>query len=133
MNRAFCFLAGCLLASSLGATPMTPHVLCTIEQGGDTYLLESSPTDTPYTARAVNIGSTFRFKLVVVGTPTHIDYVKTYVYYQAARQPQLLHSAHYRPSPTISTHDLTGRNFVYASALERELQYSCQMVVASPQ
>lgn len=121
------------LAAGAGAAP---RLNCQIDQGGDTWRLEFSPVADPYRVTATDINGNFRFKAVVVGDPTHVDYVKIYTYYQTARQAVLLHEARYA-APVVtpasaSPAALTGYQYVYSPRLGRELRYGCALVESAP-
>ncbi|MEB0133897.1 hypothetical protein QN362_00985 [Actimicrobium sp. CCC2.4] len=106
---------------------------CQIEQGGSTRVVEATPTANPYQVRAIDINGRFRFKAVMVGDATHIDYIKLYVYDQSARQPRLLHEARYStPVAAMPPTFQTGVNYVYAPYLEREMQYQCMLMEITP-
>jgi hypothetical protein len=69
----------------------------------------------------------------VVGDADRVDYVALYTWYLGDGRPVLLHEAKYqtpaaRPDPPPAV--LTGRQYLYAPGLERELQYSCALGVA---
>ncbi len=120
----------CLVSAVLMTLPAAawaaPRVRCQVKHIGKIHNLEFKPGSDPYVVEAIDIDQRFRFKVVVIGDEQKIDYLKTYVYYQTARQPVLLHSAHFftpiaQPAPS----SLTGVNHIYSPDLGRELQYDC--------
>lgn len=133
-----CLAACCLFAAALpGAAQAAPLLRCRIDQGGDTRMLDVAPVADPYTVAAVDINGRFRFKAVVIGDATHVDYVKLYVYVHTARQPLLIHQTTYlSPQPGANAYTspaaLTGINQVYSPQLERELQYACALLESAP-
>lgn len=103
---------------------------CKIDQGGVTQSLDFLPATDPYSAKEIDINGRFLFKAVVIGKPDHIDYIKLYTYNNSARQPMLLHEAHFLsplPSSKDNTQTLTGVNYIYSPDLERELKYNCTL------
>lgn len=125
-------LAGCLLSTALQAAPL---LRCQIEQGGTSRVVDFMPVADPYSVKAIDINARFRFKAVVIGDATRVEYIKTYVYTYTKRQPILLQQTSYL-APAISSNPqptaFTGVNYVYAPGLERELQYSCALLEAIP-
>lgn len=123
-----------LIVLSATATA-SPLLRCQIKQGGQTISLEATPTNDPYTVKAIEINGRFRFKAVVIGTTQQVDYIKLYSYYTPSRQPVLIHQATYLapivPTDTNSS-SLTGINTVYSPALEREMQYQCSLQEVAP-
>lgn len=85
----------------------------------------------PYGVESVDVGGRFRFKAVMVGTAGQVDYIKLYAYVETRRQPVLVQQATYLP-PFAASPSLTGKQFVYAGAVERELQYECSLQGVAP-
>ncbi|MGE5027051.1 MAG: hypothetical protein ACM3JK_01110 [Betaproteobacteria bacterium] len=125
------FPAALLAAASVQAAPL---LRCHLSYAGITHILEAAPGSDPYGVEARDIGGRFRFKAVVIGNDRRVDYIKLYAYYQAERQPVLLHEARYTPpfAATASPYDLTGLNFLYSPDLGRELQYGCTLEGVQP-
>lgn len=120
------FLAGMLLPAAVSASP---RLRCQLGQGDTVQVLDFTPVQDPYGAKAVDIRGNFRFKAVVIGNEQKIDYIKIYAYYQSKRQAVLLHEAKY-PAPVVADSAanpaaLTGTNYLYSPELGRELQYGC--------
>ena len=121
------------LATLLCGTPLqaAPLLRCQLTYAGSTQTLEATPVADPYPVRAVGVGGRFRFKAVVVGSATQVDYVKLYAYLETRQQPVLVQQATYLPPfPTGQT--LTGQQFLYAGPVERELQYNCTFYEVAP-
>jgi len=128
----FLFTTGLLFANISSAVPL---LRCTVDQGGSTQTLTFAVTNDPYATKAFDINDRFRFKAVVIGDLQHIEYIKIYVYDFPSRQPVLLHEAKYiKPLSAQKTLPipLTGVNFIYSPRLERELQYQCLLLEATP-
>jgi len=109
---------------------------CQITLGGQTQVREFAMTSDPYRVPALDLNRHFRFKAVVIGDASRLEYVKIYTYYQTPRQPVLLHLAHY-PVPRVPAGNapdaLTGTHTLYSPNLGRELQYGCTLFEASSQ
>lgn len=112
-----------------------PRLRCQVIQGGEVRTLEFVPVKDPYNVEAIDIGRSFRFKVVVIGDVQQIEYIKIYTYYQSTRQSVLVHVAKYlMPSSEVapSPDALTGVNYLYSPVLGRELQYSCALFEVAP-
>jgi hypothetical protein len=128
----FVLSTGFLIAALGSATVFaTPLLLCTVDQGGTSQVLEFVPESSPYTAKAFDINGQFRFKAVVVGDARQIEYIKIYTYDFPRRQPVLLHEVKYM-APVPGSASLTGVNYVYSPRLERELRYECALLETAP-
>lgn len=126
------FFTGLLFANISTAAPL---LRCTIDQGGSSQTLAFTITNDPYAAKAFDINDRFRFKAVAIGDLQHIEYIKIYVYDFPSRQPVLLHEAKYIEPLTLQKTfpiPLTGVNYIYSPRLERELQYQCSLLEATP-
>ena len=73
-------------------------------------------------------------KAVVVGRGAQPEYIKTYAYLDTLTQPVLVQQASYFPPFTAAPggQRLTGKQFVYAGPVERELQYECVLHGVQP-
>lgn len=126
-----------LLATALGLCPnaavaqATPLLRCQLTYAGSTQTLETTAVATPYGVESVDVGGRFRFKAVMVGEGTQLDYIKLYAYLDTRRQPVLVQQITYLP-PFVATASLTGKQFVYAGEVERELQYECSLQGVAP-
>ena len=124
---------------TLWALPITsaaaPRLRCEVDHGGETQTIEVAPVSDPYGVQGIDINGRFRFKAVLVGTAERIDYVALYTWYLGDGHPVLLHEAKYqapeaRPDPPPAA--LTGRQYLYAPGLEREIQYGCALAEVAP-
>ena len=107
---------------------------CELTYAGTTQTLEATAVDDPYPVPSVDVGGRFRFKAVMVGRGTQPDYIKTYAYLDTNTQPMLVQQANYYP-PFVAGRQgqrLTGKQFVYAGPVERELQYECVLHGVQP-
>ncbi len=125
-------LAALLCCSSL--CQATPRLQCELTYAGVTQVLLATPVDDPYAVPSVDVGGRFRFKVVMVGRGAQPDYIKTYAYLETRRQPVLVQQVSYYPPFPASGQGqrLTGKQFVYAGPVERELQYECLLHGVQP-
>lgn len=121
-------LALMLCASAVQATP---RLHCALTYAGSTQMLEVVPVADPYRVASVDVGGRFRFKAVMVGRDQRVDYIKLYAYLDTARQPVLVQQITYQP-PFATGRSLTGKQFIYAGPVERELQYECTFNEVNP-
>jgi hypothetical protein len=124
-------LAGLLLHQAAFAAPL---LRCHVTYAGSTQVIEAGPVADPYPVASVDIGGRFRFKAVMVGGETQLDYIKLYAYLDASRQPLLVQEAIYRPpfKATSTPYPLTGEQHLFAGPVERELLYSCTLEGVQP-
>ena len=125
-RRTALTLAALLLPLTTVAAPL---LRCQVVYAGTTHVIEASPVSDPYPVASVDIGGRFRFKAVVVGDATHVEYIKLYAYLDAKRQPILVQEAKYLPPfrATATPYLLTGEQYLYAGVAERELMYRCTL------
>lgn len=125
-TRSAVILTALLLA---GAAHAAPLLRCEVTYAGTTHLVQATPGTDPYAAPSVEIGGRFRFKAVLLGSERRIEAINLYAYLDARRQPILIHQAKYLPpfKRSVAPYALTGHNYLYASDVERELQYSCTL------
>ncbi len=121
----------CAAAFALTAAHGTPTLRCQLTYAGSTQTLDATPVRNPNPVASVDVGGRFRFKAVVVGEGTQLEYIKLYAYLDTRRQPVLVQQATYLP-PFANTPSLTGKQFVYAGEVERELQYECSLQGVAP-
>jgi hypothetical protein len=113
------------------ALQAAPLLRCALTYAGSTQTLEARPVADPYLVESVDVGGRFRFKAVVVGSGAQPQFVKLYAYLDTKRQPVLVQQATYLP-PFIMGQSLTGRQYLYAGPVERELQYECHLTEVAP-
>ena len=125
-RRAVLTLVALLLPLTTVAAPL---LRCQVAYAGTTHVIEARPVSDPYPVASVDIGGRFRFKAVVVGDATHVEYIKLYAYLDAKRQPILVQEAKYLPPfrATATPYLLTGEQYLYAGVAERELMYRCTL------
>jgi hypothetical protein len=123
------FAASILLVAFSASAYATPLLRCHVSYAGSTEIIEAQPGKDPYTIESVNIGERFRFKAVMIGSGEKIDYIKLYTYFQARHKDIMIHQATYLPPFKASQEaiKLTPDNHLYASDVERELQYHCTL------
>lgn len=111
-----------------------PLLRCTVAYAGSSQIIESHPVVDPYPIASIDIGGRFRFKAVMVGTATQVDYIKLYTYLDTRKQPILVHEANYQPpfQATLAPYSLTGEQRIYAGPVERELLYGCTLEGVQP-
>lgn len=138
IGLALVLLAGWAVALPGGAAP---SLVCEVGYGGDTQQVVAHPVTDPYPVPSVDIAGRFRFKPVLVvsegdGVRHGVRRVLVYVYRQAGEQAVLIQQAKYLPpfaSPDASgVRLLTGRQYLYAGELERELFYQCSLQGVGP-
>ena len=115
--------------SSLSAAPLL--LRCEIREGSQTFTADFVPGSDPYATEPKEFNRRFLFKAVLIGNEQSIDSIKIYTYYKEEHQVVLLHEVEYLPpfrqsEPSFAA--LTGVNYLYAPALERELQYGCKLL-----
>jgi hypothetical protein len=134
-----------LLAMSAHAFA-SPLLRCALTYAGSTQMLDATPTQDPYAVASVDVAGRFRFKAVVVGAGAMPDYIKTYVYLATSGGPVLVLQGSYyppfaadaqgplngEPQGQLRGHPLSGKQFVYAGPVERELQYECRLWGVKP-
>jgi hypothetical protein len=100
-----------------------------VTYAGTTQTIESKISSDPYEVQSVDIGGRFRFKAVMVGTNYQPAYIKLYAYFQGKHKDLPIHQATYLApfSPSSAPVTLTPMNYLYASEVERELQYHCTL------
>ena len=134
-QRAFAtlFFAGMLLSFCLPISA-APLLRCFVTYAGATQEVQAHPVADPYSVPSVDIAGRFRFKAVMVGSAQKIQVINLYAYLDAKRQPILIQQAKYLPpyKNTSRPYNLTGQQYLYASEVERELQYHCTLEGIAP-
>jgi hypothetical protein len=135
-DRSLTPFAGLALASLffLSSAVAAPLLRCQVTYAGSTQVIDARPEADPYPIASVDIGGRFRFKAVMIGTETRVDYIKLYAYLDARRQPILVQEAVYLPpfNATSAPYPLTGEQHLFAGPVERELLYSCTLEGVQP-
>jgi len=110
-----------------------PVLRCQLEEGGEVRIVETLQGSNPYDFKAIDLGSRFRFRAVVIGNANAIEYIKLYAYYRKEKISVLMHQVTYH-APRVpeagATAELTGLVTLYAPPLGRQLQYSCDLAGA---
>lgn len=131
MPKTLPLAIACAAVFALTAAHASPALRCQLTYAGNTQTLEATPARDPYSVASVDVGGRFRFKAVVVEEGGQLEYIKLYAYLDTRRQPVLVQQATYLP-PFANTPSLTGKLFVYAGEVERELQYECSLQGVAP-
>jgi hypothetical protein len=131
LKRAALVLACLSLAAPVWSDA---RLRCDVTYAGSTQVIEAAPVVEPYPVPSVDIGGRFRFKAVMVGAGSRVDYVKVYSYLDTRKQPLLIHEAIYLPpfDAGAAAYPLTGTQHLYAGPVERELMYSCTLQGVQP-
>lgn len=122
------FAAG--LLASLFALPSAgaESIACHLTYGGETRLIETLPTSSPYTAPATAIGSYFLFRVVFRQQPADLAGIKIYTYARHDSGPALIHQvSHAYPPHHAATGGFTGQQSIHEPLRDGELQYWCEM------
>lgn len=122
--------AALLPGAALHAAP-AGAVACHYTYGGETRTLLARPTASPYAVKGVEVGSYFRFRVVLQDAPADLASLKVYTYAERDEGPVLIHQASYPypfPSPGAAgaPYGFSGLHFVYEPARDGELQYWCE-------
>jgi len=126
ISHAACLAGGILLTQTAVAAPV---LRCDVTYAGSTTVIDTRPVPDPYPVASVDIGGRFRFKAIMVGDATRVDYIKLYAYLDTSRQPLLIQEVTYLPpfKATPKPYPLTGEQHLFAGPVERELIYSCTL------
>lgn len=127
--EAACLVGALLLTQAAFAAPV---LRCDVTYAGSTTVIETRPVADPYPVASTDIGGRFRFKAIMVGDSTRVDYIKLYAYLDTSRQPLLIQEVTYLPpfKATPKAYPLTGEQHLFAGPVERELIYSCSLAGA---
>lgn len=103
------------------------HVRCHVDYGGETRTIVASPVASTLTVAPVEVGSYFRFRLVLLRTLGLPDEVRIETFADRADGPVLIHQGRYAaPLRRAGRHDgFTGHQTVYEPVRDGELQYWC--------
>jgi len=135
-QSCFIRLAAMLLAVlNLLAMPAisAEQVRCHYTYGGETRVLAALPVSSPYTVKAIDVGSFFHFRVVFQNKPADIAAIKIYTYADREDGPLLIHQATF-PYPPVSRraapYGFSGLHSVHEPVRDGELQYWCQLTPA---
>lgn len=134
MKTSLALCAALLLAFAGTPVLAAPLLHCEVTYAGSSHVIEVAPGSDPYLTKSIDIDGRFRFKAVVLGAGERIDAIKLYAYYETRRQPILIQEMKLLPPFAVSDQpdSLTGRQYLYAPPLGRELQYGCALLEAKP-
>lgn len=108
------------------------ELVCQVRYASETRMLRQPATTDPYAAATVDFDNRFRFRAVVLGSPTQIAHITLTVYEMASDAPPVIvHQARHKAPFNMASElpALSGWNHVYASGLGREMRYGCALVV----
>jgi hypothetical protein len=112
---------------ALSSTALAESVVCHVNYGGTTQLLEALPVSSPYRVSPVAIGSYFLFRIVFQKDPADLANIKLYVYADRDSGPVIIHQANYAyPLLNATVNGFSGLNYVYEPVRDGELQYWCE-------
>ena len=114
-------LSGLLLTS---VPAVAGQIRCAITYGGETTVVDVSPTRDPYTVPTRAVGSFLLFRAVFRDTPADLAGIDLYTYADRDAGPLIVHHASY-PWP-LPDGDFTGLQRVYEPLHDSELQYRCR-------
>lgn len=117
-------LMAAVLAPSLAVA--APQVRCHVDYGGETRSIEARPVPSPLAVAPVEVGSYFRFRLVVLSATGLPDEVRIETFSDRDDGPVLIHQARY--AIPRRTGEFTGRQTVYEPVRDGELQYRCEWI-----
>lgn len=103
-------------------------VACHLTYGGETRIVESAPTASPYAGAPIAIGSFFLFRIVFVREPADLARINLYVHADLGEAPiPLQHASHPVPVRNQERYGFTGLQRIYEPKRESELQYWCEL------
>ncbi len=131
-----------LIALALCGLAQADSVVCHINYGGETRLIEAQPSSTPYNVAPTPIGSYFLFRIVFRQEPADLASIKLYAYANRDTGPVIIHQASYSyPVKNVAPagdflqgteSGFTGLNRVYETVRDSELQYWCELKSGNP-
>ncbi|WP_423679950.1 hypothetical protein [Undibacterium sp. WLHG33] len=106
-----------------------PWLRCQVSYAGSTQIVETGITNDPYAVESVDIQGRFKFKAVMTGSDSDINYIKLYAFFQTRSADIPIHQASYYPPLPLRKQEtpFTPKNSLYAGDVERELQYQCTL------
>ena len=123
-------LTAAVLAPSLAAAvaAAAPQVRCHVDYGGETRSIEARPVASPLAVAPVEVGSYFRFRLVLLRAAGLPDEVRVETFSDRDDGPVLIHQGRYAVPRRAGA--FTGHQSVYEPVRDGELQYWCEWINA---
>jgi hypothetical protein len=116
--------------SVCSAAGATPGVRCHVDYGGEVRQIVARPLASPLAVAPIEIGSYFRFRLVVLRAQGLPDEVRIETFSDRDDGPVLIHQGRYTAPFAVSgsrrTGGFTGHQTVYEPVRDGELQYWCE-------
>lgn len=103
-----------------------PRVRCHVDYGGETRSIEARPVASPLAVAPVEVGSYFRFRLVVLRSAGLPDEVRIETFSDRDDGPVLIHQGRYAVPRRAGA--FTGHQSVYEPVRDGELQYWCEWI-----
>lgn len=108
-------------------------VACHLTYGGETRIVESAPTASPYAGAPIAIGSFFLFRIVFVREPADLARINLYTHADLGEAPiPLQHASHPYPVRNQARYGFTGLQRIYEPKRESELIYWCEIREGGP-
>lgn len=113
-------------------TSAADRVRCHVDYGGETRSVDATPVTSPLTVAPVEVGSYFRFRLVLQRSSGLADEVRIETFADRDDGPVLIHQGRYTaPLRGTGRHGgFTGHQTVYEPVRDGELQYWCEWKAA---
>lgn len=113
---------------ALSGSTLAESIVCHVNYGGTTQLIEALPVGSPYRVAPVAVGSYFLFRIVFQKEPADLAGIKLYTYADRDRGPVIIHQANYSyPPANAAVNGFSGLNYVYEPVRDGELQYWCEI------
>jgi hypothetical protein len=133
MRRPEPLLCAALTAAALLlplAASAADRVRCHVDYGGETRTFEAGPVASALTVAPVEVGSYFRFRLVLQRTSGLPDEVRIETFADREEGPVLIHQGRYSAPLRHAGRNggFTGHQTVYEPVRDGELQYSCEWI-----
>ncbi|WP_338414170.1 hypothetical protein [uncultured Sphaerotilus sp.] len=112
------------------AASAADRVRCHVDYGGETRTIEAGPVASALTVAPVEVGSYFRFRLVLERTRGLPDDLRIETFADREDGPVLIHQARYAAPlhPAGRRGGFTGYQTVYEPVRDGELQYWCEWI-----
>lgn len=120
-------LGSLLLVASAALAKPGESVVCHLDHGGETQIIEARPSASPYTVAPVAAGDYLLFRIVFRRQPADLASIKLYAYGNQENGRPLIHQATYAYPPVPGRrYGFTGLNHVYEPRYGLELKYWCE-------